>query len=99
MIMVLMKPAFSIAEGDLKQSFRYVTKMFNLKGGVFLNEVIKIYNIKQAYFYIKEGLEPIGLPRFDSNKNKIYFVFDKEKSNPLYTKWIERSPKNKKRLI
>lgn len=87
---------FGISVGDPKQSFGYITKMFNLKGGGCLNDIIKIYNMKQAYFYIREGLEPIGLPRFDSNKNKIYFVFDKEKSNPLYTKWIERSPKNKR---
>lgn len=58
-------------------------------------DIIKIYNIKQAYFYIREGLEPLGFPRLNKNTDKIYFVFDRQKSNELYTKWINNSPKNK----
>lgn len=46
-------------------------------------EVVRIVNQKQAELYIKNGLEPI---RVYWNKILV-FVFDKEKSKPLFDKW------------
>ena len=48
---------------------------------------IYIYNLKQAYFYIQQGLIPLQI-REHYHTKKICFVFDKKKSNPLYTKWL-----------
>ena len=50
-------------------------------------QTVKIINIKQASLYIKNGLQPIKV-YYD---NHLVFEFDKEKSNPLYTKWLNRT--------
>lgn len=49
-------------------------------------EVVRIVNPKQALMYAKNGLEPI---RVFYENGKFIYVFDKEKSNPLYTKWLK----------
>lgn len=54
-----------------------------------MNNKIYIYNLKQAYFYIQQGLIPLKIQEHHRT-NKICFVFDKDKSNPLYTKWLNR---------
>ena len=51
-------------------------------------ELIYIYNLEQAYFYIREGLTPLSLPRENPNSKMVYFCFDKKLSNPVYTKWL-----------
>ena len=50
-------------------------------------EVVVIYNPFQAYFYIKNSLNPLEMVQL-SNK-KIAFIFNKRKSNPIFTKWLE----------
>lgn len=52
-------------------------------------QTVKIINIKQASLYIKNGLQPIKV-YYD---NHLVFEFDKEESNPLYTKWLNRTLK------
>lgn len=52
-----------------------------------MNNKVYIYNLKQAYFYIKQGLDPISIDKHNKTQ-KIFFIFDKEKSNHLYTKWL-----------
>ena len=48
------------------------------------NDIVKIVNPVQAGCYVKSGLEPIRI-YFD---RRWVWEFDKEKSNPLYTKWL-----------
>ena len=50
-------------------------------------QTVKIINIKQASLYIKNGLQPIKV-YYD---NHLVIEFDKEESNPLYTKWLNRT--------
>jgi len=53
------------------------------------NETVKIINPKQAGLYIKNGLQPLKI-YYD---NRLVFEFDKDASNPLYTKWLNRTLK------
>lgn len=50
---------------------------------------IYIYNPEQMKFYLNEGLEllEVGVHK---KTNKTFWVFDKEKSNPIYTKWLKK---------
>ena len=48
------------------------------------SNVVKIINMKQAHLYIKHHVKPIDV--FDS-EGKLVFVFDKEKTKDLFTKW------------
>lgn len=52
-------------------------------------QTVKIINMKQAGLYIKHGLQPVKI-YYD---NKLVMEFDKEKSNPLYTEWLNRTLK------
>lgn len=53
-------------------------------------DLVYIYNLEQAYFYIREGLTPLYPPKENKNTRMIYFCFDKGDSNSVYTKWLER---------
>ena len=48
------------------------------------NETVRIINPVQAGFYMKCGLEPLEI----YFTNKWVWRFDKDKSNPLYTRWL-----------
>ncbi len=54
-----------------------------------MNDNVYIYNLKQAYFYIQQGLIPLKIQKHYKTK-RICFIFNKEKSNPLYTKWLNK---------
>jgi hypothetical protein len=54
-------------------------------------DLIFIYNLEQAYFYIRKGLTPLYPPDRNPNSEKVYFVFDKKESNPIYTEWLKRN--------
>lgn len=47
-------------------------------------KTVNIVNPKQAQLYIKNGLEPI---RVYWSGDRICYIFDREKSYPLFTKW------------
>ena len=49
-------------------------------------EEVRIVNYLQSAMYIKHGLQPIRL-EYDINTDKIVFIFDRKKSQPLFTKW------------
>lgn len=50
---------------------------------------IKILNMEQVYFYIEHGVSP---KRIECGyKHKLVFVFDKEMTHDLYSKWLENS--------
>ena len=49
------------------------------------NHVVKIVNMKQAGLYIKHGLKPLDI----YYNGRLVIVFDKEESNPLFTKWLK----------
>jgi len=49
-----------------------------------IKETVNIVNPKQAQLYIKNGLEPI---RVYWSGDRICYVFDREKSYPLFDKW------------
>ena len=49
-----------------------------------IKETVNIVNPKQAQLYIKNGLEPL---RVYWNIDRIVYVFDREKSYPLFDKW------------
>lgn len=48
-------------------------------------EVVRIVNPAQAGAYANNGLEPL---RIYFNKDKWVWEFDKEKSRPYFTKWL-----------
>ena len=52
-------------------------------------QTVKIIDMKQAGLYVKNGLQPVRI-YYDK---KLVMEFDKEKSNPLYTKWLNRTLK------
>lgn len=54
------------------------------------NDEVYIYNLEQAYFYIRQGLTPLYPPRENLRTHMVHFIFDKKKSNPIYTKWLSR---------
>lgn len=56
-------------------------------------DLVYIYNLEQAYFYIRQGLTPLYPPKRNSNSKMVYFVFDKKQSNPIYTKWLHKAKK------
>lgn len=62
------------------------------------NNAIYIYNTEQAYFYIKQGLEPIWVDKHTTT-GKIYFVFNKKESNSIYTKWLSMRNKIKNEMV
>jgi len=55
--------------------------------------LIYVYNLEQAYFYIREGLTPLYPPKENLNSHMVYFVFNKQESNPLYTIWLSKAKK------
>lgn len=48
--------------------------------------VVYIHNYLQACKYIKHGLEPLKV-EYDKVRDKIVFIFDKQKSQPLYLRF------------
>lgn len=53
---------------------------------------VKIINPVQAGFYYKNGLKPLEIVFTD----RWVWVFDKESSNPLYTRWLNNEKSNDK---
>ena len=51
-----------------------------------MNNEIKILNMKQAIIYSQNGIQPIRLEW--GRNNKIVFVFTKEETNAIYTRWL-----------
>lgn len=61
------------------------------------NEYAYIYNVKQADFYIQNGLVPESVDTHYTTKN-VFFVFLKtDKLNNIFKKWVA-SGKNKQTL-
>ena len=58
------------------------------------DNLIYIYNLEQSYFYIRNGVTPLYPPRENPNSHMVYFVFDKQETNPLYTEWLIKAKKN-----
>ena len=50
-------------------------------------KVVNIVNTKQAYQYIKHGLKPLDICA-DEVTGKLIYVFDRLKSQELFTKWV-----------
>lgn len=48
---------------------------------------VNIYNLDQAYFYIRSGLNPIYIGVNHYKKNNIYFKFGIDESKELYEQW------------
>ena len=46
---------------------------------------VKIVNMKQSGLYIKHGLKPLNI-YYDG---KLIIEFDRDESNPLFTKWLK----------
>lgn len=55
--------------------------MFQRKG------YVNIYNLDQAYFYIRSGLKPIYIGVNEYKSNKIYFKFSIDESQEIYERW------------
>lgn len=54
-----------------------------------MNNLVYIYNLEQAYFYIREGLTPEIIDKHFKT-GKVFFAFNRKQSNNIYTKWLER---------
>lgn len=55
-----------------------------------MNNKVYIYNLKQAYFYIKQGIEPISIDKHKKT-GKIYFVFSYKDTKEVYDNWVKRN--------
>ena len=51
------------------------------------NNNITIFDMKQAYFYIREGVTPLYVNKHSNGK--IFYVFDKTESYGAFIKWLE----------
>lgn len=49
-------------------------------------EFVEIVNVKQAHLYIKNGLNPVSVYW---GKDRVVYLFDKVKSQPLFDLWRE----------
>lgn len=54
------------------------------------NNFVYIYNLDQAYFYIKNNIRPISIDR-NPRTNKIFFQFKKEDTVIKYQEWCGNS--------
>ena len=72
-----------------ERSENFICKQSDKKENKMERQTVKIIDMKQAGLYIKNGLQPVKI-YYD---NKLDMEFDKEKSNPLYTKWLNRTLK------
>lgn len=54
-------------------------------------ELIYIYDWKQAYFYMENGLMPIDRPGINPKTNSVYFIFNRTETKPLFDKWCTRN--------
>ncbi len=72
-----------------ERSENFICKQSDKKENKMERQTVKIIDMKQAGLYIKNGLQPVKI-YYD---NKLVMEFDKEKSNPLYTKWLNRTLK------
>lgn len=52
------------------------------------NEVY-IYNFKQAYFYIRHGIDPVAVG-YNSIKKKFYFHFKRDETQEAYDLWCKK---------
>lgn len=57
-----------------------------------MNNEVKIINIKQAVVYSYNGVQPIRLEM--GYNNKVVFVFEKDKTNELYSRWLKNEFKD-----
>jgi hypothetical protein len=53
-----------------------------------MKETVNILNTKQAGLYIKNGVKPVDLYW---NEGYLVFVFSKDDTRELYTKWLNRT--------
>ena len=72
-----------------ERSENFICEQSDKKENKMERQTVKIIDMKQAGLYIKNGLQPVKI-YYD---NKLVMEFDKEKSNPLYTKWLNRTLK------
>lgn len=63
------------------------------------NDKKYIYNYKQAYFYIQNGVLPIEQPQIHKKTHKIFFVFSTKETEEVYSKWCDRMKKIKKNKL
>lgn len=58
---------------------------------------VYIYNWKQAYFYMKNGVMPVERPQLHFVTNNLFFVFNSKESQNVYNKWC--ALENKKQAV
>lgn len=71
--------------------FTIIKGVFYIKDKLVLSphvEEVRLVNLRQVYFYISEGIQPTRLEcGYDE---KIVFVFEKEPTLKLFSRWRER---------
>ena len=53
-----------------------------------MNQTVKILNLKQAAFYISNGVQPVRIEI--GYRDKIVFIFPVEETQQLYSDWIHK---------
>ena len=53
-----------------------------------MKETVKILNLKQAVFYISNGVQPVRVEV--GYRDKLVFVFPVEETQQLYSEWIHK---------
>lgn len=51
---------------------------------------VYIYNLEQAYYYIKHDVKPVFIDRHPTT-NKTYFQFRKGDTRDIYQKWCDKN--------
>ena len=49
-------------------------------------KTVKIVNPKQMAKYMKYGVKPLDM-FYDANTDRVVYIFDQEKTEPLFEKW------------
>ena len=52
------------------------------------NDMVTLFNLKQIYTYIQNGVLPLIPPKVNDITKRIGFTFSKKETNLLYTKWL-----------
>lgn len=50
-----------------------------------------IYNWRQAYFYMENGVMPLERPGVHPTTGNVYFVFDGDATKVVYDKWCKNN--------
>lgn len=52
-------------------------------------DLVLVFNMNLVYHYIRNGVNPVGVPQCHHKTHKIFFIFDRKQTQSLYDEWIK----------